>query len=149
ILDGAVIHGFPTESRGIQLERNQVKVNGQRFSVYVGERVILAPQSQVYGPSIIGDDSHIGQQALVYRAMIGKRCVLEPRAAAIGVHIPEGHYIPAGVVVRTQTQADILPIVTGDYPFRDVNAQAVEVNVALANGYNALYPRRVAPYTEP
>lgn len=142
ILDGAVVHGPPTEQGGIFLERNQVRVEGQRYSVYLGDRVTLAPQSQVYGPAIVGDDTYIGPQALVEHAMIGKRCVLEPRSAVLGVQIPDGHYVPAGVVVRNQTQADILPMITGDYPLRDVNSQAVEVNSALAEGYNALYPRR-------
>jgi carbonic anhydrase/acetyltransferase-like protein (isoleucine patch superfamily) len=142
VMDGAVIHGPPTEQGGIYLERNQVRMDGQRYSVYLGDRVTLAQQSQVYGPSTIGDDTYVGQQALVMRAEVGKRCVLEPRAAVFGVRIPDGHFVPAGVIVRNQTQADILPIITGDYPLRDINSQTVEVNVSLAEGYNALYPRR-------
>lgn len=141
VLDGAVIHGPPTEDKGIYLERNQVRVDGQRYSVYLGERVTMSPQSQVYGPSIVGDDTYIGNQVLVFRSMVGKRCVLEPRSAVIGVIVPDGHYVPAGVVVKTQTQADILPVITAEYGLRDVNAQAILVNVALAQGYNALYPK--------
>ncbi len=141
VLDGAVVHGPPTEQNGIFLERNQVRVEGQRYSVYLGDRVTLAPQSQVTGPAIVGDDTYIGAQVLVEHSMVGKRCVLEPRSAVLGVQIPDGHFVPAGVIVRNQTQADILPIITGDYPLRDVNSQAVEVNSALAEGYNALYPR--------
>ncbi|MBM3276011.1 MAG: hypothetical protein FJZ00_12725 [Candidatus Sericytochromatia bacterium] len=142
VMDGAVIHGPPTEQGGIYLERNQVRMDGQSYSVFLGDRVTLAQQSQVYGPSSIGDDTYIGHQALVVRAEVGKRCVLEPRAAVFGVRIPDGHFVPAGVIVRNQTQADILPLITGDYPLRDINSQTVEVNVALAEGYNALYPRR-------
>ncbi|MBM3269690.1 MAG: hypothetical protein FJZ01_18825, partial [Candidatus Sericytochromatia bacterium] len=149
VLDGAVLHGVPTEQGGIFLERNQVRVMGQRYSIYVGARVTLAQQSQIFGPAIIGDDTFIGQQALVLRAMVGKRCVVEPRAAIIGdasidLTIPDGRYVPAGVIVRNQTQADILPVITGDYALRDLNSQQVEVNTALAEGYIAMYPRAAA-----
>lgn len=149
VLDGAVIHGPPTEQGGIFLERNQVRVEGQRYSVYLGDRVTLSPQSQIYGPAIVGDDTYVGPQALVEHAMIGKRCVLEPRSAVLGVQIADGHFVPAGVIVRNQTQADILPLITGDYPLRDVNSQAVEVNSALAEGYNALYPREPSQTPHP
>jgi carbonic anhydrase/acetyltransferase-like protein (isoleucine patch superfamily) len=148
VLDGAVLHGLATEQGGIFLERNQVRVMGQRYSIYIGSRVTLSQQSQVYGPSIVGDDTFVGQQAMVLRSMVGKRCVLEPRAAVIDVTVPDGHYVPAGVVVRNQTQAEILPVITGDYPLRDANSQAVEVNTALAEGYIAMYPRAATPPEE-
>jgi hypothetical protein len=40
-------------------------------------------------------------------------------------------------VIKTQEQADKLPVVTEDYPFRTLNKGVVHVNTALAKGYLA------------
>ncbi|HEY9900401.1 MAG TPA: hypothetical protein V6D00_14595 [Pantanalinema sp.] len=145
VQDGAVIHALPTEVKGVSKMEHRVVVNGQEYAVYVGDRVTLAPQSQVHGPSVVGDDAYIGMQALVFKARIGAGCVLEPRAGAIGVNIREGHYVPAGVVVTSQEQADALPAITPGYAYHDAGAQAVKVNTQLAEGYRNLYPGGYKP----
>lgn len=140
IQDGAIIHALPTEEKGVSKLEHRVVVEGQEYAVHIGDRVTLAPQSQVHGPSVVADDAYIGMQALVFKARIGAGCVLEPRAAAIGVNVPEGHYVPAGVVVTSQEQADALPAITPGYAYRDAGALAVKVNTQLAEGYRNLYP---------
>ncbi|MBU6427901.1 MAG: hypothetical protein KGR26_02715, partial [Cyanobacteria bacterium REEB65] len=84
VLDGAVVRGRPTEDHGQALAGNVVQKFGQTYSVYIGERTTLAPQCQVYGPAVVGDDTYIGEQTLVDHAIVGSRCVLEPRSAVIG-----------------------------------------------------------------
>lgn len=140
IQDGAVIHGLPTEEKGARKLENMVVVNGDQYAVYIGSQVTVSPQSQVFGPAVVADNTFIGMQALVFRSRIGEGCVLEPRAAAIGVNVPEGRYVPAGVVVTTQDQADNLPKIGPGYPYQTAGAQAVRVNTQLAIGYRALYP---------
>lgn len=140
IQDGVVIHALPTEEKGVSKLEHRVVIDGQEFAVYIGDRVTLAPQSQVHGPSVVADGAYIGMQALVFKARVGRGCVLEPRAAAIGVNIPEGHYVPAGVVVTSQEQADALPLIKPGYAYQDAGAQAVKVNTQLADGYRNLYP---------
>lgn len=140
IQDGVVLHALATEVKGVSKMEHRVVVQGQEYALYVGDRVTLAPQSQVHGPSVVGDDAYIGMQALVFKARIGAGSVLEPRAAAIGVNIPEGHYVPAGVVVTSQEQADALPAITPGYAYQEAGAQAVKVNTQLAEGYRNLYP---------
>lgn len=143
VLDGAVVEGRPTEERGLALPPDQVLAHGRRYSVYLGDRVTVAAQAQIYGPAIVSDGTYIGPQALVDHAMIGKGCVLEPRSAVIGVVVGDGRYVPAGDVVRDQTSADILPLVTGTYPYSDTDDKAVRVDRELAESYDALYPRSV------
>ncbi|MBO9541223.1 carbonic anhydrase [bacterium] len=149
VQDGVVIHALSTEEKGVSKMEHRVVVNGQEYAVYIGERVTLAPQSQVHGPSVVADDAYIGMQALVFKARIGAGCVLEPRAAAIGVNIREGHYVPAGVVVTSQEQADSLPAITPGYAYKDAGAQAVKVNTQLAEGYRNLYPAGYQPSAAP
>lgn len=135
VQDGVVLHGLETEEDGLPIEKNQVTVDGQKYSVYVGKKVSMAHQSQVHGPAKVGDGTFVGMQALVFKAEVGAGCVLEPGAKVIGVKIEAGHYVPAGMVVNRQEIADNLPKITEDYAFRSLNDAVVHVNTQFADGY--------------
>lgn len=138
IQDCVVLHALETiDEEGEPVENNLVEVDGEKYAVYVGERVSLAHQSQVHGPAYVGNDTFIGMQALVFKAKVGNNCVLEPKSAAIGVTVPDGRYVPAGTVVTSQAEADELPAVTDNYGYKHTNEGVVYVNTNLAEGYNA------------
>jgi carbonic anhydrase len=138
VQDGVVIHGLETIDENLKpVETNLVNVNGINYSVYVGKNVSLAHQSQVHGPASIGNDTFIGMQAFVFKSKIGNNCVLEPKSAAIGVTISDNKYIPAGVVITNQTDADHLSTFEPDkYAYGHTNEAVVYVNTELAKGYN-------------
>ena len=139
VQDGVVVHGLETINEELEpVTKNIVNVNGKNYSVYVGKNVSLAHQSQVHGPAVVGDDTFIGMQAFVFKSHIGDGCVLEPKSAAIGVNIADGKYIPAGVVVTTQAQADALKNIADEpnYAYKTTNEAVVYVNTNLAKGYN-------------
>lgn len=139
IQDGVVVHGLETvNEEGKTIEKNLVEVNGTRYSVYVGERVSLAHQAQVHGPAYVGNDTFVGMKAMVFKAKVGNNCVLEPMSGAIGVTVPDGRYIPSGVVVTSQAEADKLPEIGEDYAFKQTNEAVVYVNVNLAEGYSKM-----------
>jgi carbonic anhydrase/acetyltransferase-like protein (isoleucine patch superfamily) len=140
IQDSVVLHGLETMEEGKAIEKNQVEFNGKKYSVYVGNRVSLAHQSQVHGPALVEDDSFIGMQALVFKASIGKGVVVEPGAKIIGVKVPAGRYVPTGTILTKQADADALPEITESYPFREINKAVVHVNTQLADGYNGKKP---------
>lgn len=139
VQDGVVVHGLETiDEYGKPVTKNIVNVKGKNYSVYVGKNVSLAHQSQVHGPAYVGNDTFIGMQAFVFKSHIGNGCVLEPKSAAIGVNISDGKYIPAGVIITKQTDADALKNIADDpnYAYKTTNEAVVYVNVHLAEGYN-------------
>ena len=140
VQDGVVIHGLETMEEGKEIAKNQVEVAGRKYSVYVGDRVSMAHQSQVHGPALVGSDSFIGMQALVFKATVGDGVVLEPGAKVIGVKIASGRYVPAGSVITNQADADALPEITDTYAFKDLNKAVVHVNTQFADGYNGKKP---------
>jgi carbonic anhydrase len=71
-------------------------------------------------------------QALVFRTEIGDHVVIEPGAKLIGVKVAPGRYVPALSVITKQADADALPQITQDYPYRNLNAGVVRVNIQLA-----------------
>ena len=133
VQDGVVIHGLETFESGEELFTNEVEVNGIKFSVYVGKRVSLSHQSLVHGPARIGDDTFVGMQALVFRSELGDRVVVEPGAKIIGVKIASDRYVPALSIVTKQIEADALPHITDEYPYKNLNQAVVHVNTQLAD----------------
>lgn len=137
IQDGVVIHALETELDGKPVEKNQVDVDGKKYAVYVGKRVSLAHQVQIHGPAVVMDDTFVGMKVLVFKSTVGRNCVVEPGVILMGVRVADGHYVPAGSVIKTQTDADALPAITPDYPMKDMNKGVLHVNKALAKGYLA------------
>ena len=78
VQDGVVIHALETVSHGAPVEKNLYEVDGRKYAVYVGSRVSLAHQAQIHGPAVILDDTFVGMKVLVFRAYVGKGCVIEP-----------------------------------------------------------------------
>ncbi len=136
IQDGVVLHGLETfESDQGDIEKNQVEANGKKYSVYVGSDTSLAHQCHLHGPAKVGDKTFIGMQALVFKATVGNGCVIEPAAKLIGVTVADGRYVPAGMILTSQEDADNLPVITPDYGFATINAGVIHVNHQLATGY--------------
>ena len=138
VQDGVIIHSLETEHNGHPIEQNIVEVDGKKYSVYIGKRVSLAHQVQIHGPASVGSDTFVGMKTLVFKARVGNKCVIEPGCIVMGVDIKDGHYVPAGTVLKHQTDADNLPVVTEDYPLKNMNKEVVHVNTSLADGYNKL-----------
>ena len=141
VQDGVVLHGLETELKGKPVEQNLVSAGGKQYAVYVGKRVSLAQQGQIHGPARVGDDSFVGMKALVFKAEVGRNCVVEPGCILMGVKVPDGRYVPAGTVLKKQDDADRLPEITADYPMKDLNKGVVHVNTSLADGYNRSGPK--------
>jgi len=137
VQDGVVIHALETELDGKTVEKNLMEVEGKKYAVYVGSRVSLAHQVQIHGPAVVMNDTFVGMKVLVFKSFVGKNCVIEPGVILMGVKVADGRYVPAGAVVKTQADADALPLITADYPLKDMNKGVLHVNKALAKGYLA------------
>ncbi|MRR15910.1 MAG: carbonic anhydrase [Deltaproteobacteria bacterium] len=135
VQDGVVIHALETELDGKPVEKNLVEVDGRKYAVYVGNRVSLAHQVQIHGPAVVMDDTFVGMKVLVFKSFVGKNCVIEPGVILMGVKVADGRYVPVGSVVKTQAEADALPVITADYALKDMNKGVLHVNKALAKGY--------------
>ncbi len=135
IQDCVVLHALETHHHGELVREAVVEVEGKFYGVHIGDRVSLAHQCQVHGPASIGSDTFIGMQALVFRATVGKNCVIEPKALVMGVNIADGRYVPAGALITTQAAADSLSAIGEDYPLKNLNQAVVRVNTQLASGY--------------
>jgi carbonic anhydrase/acetyltransferase-like protein (isoleucine patch superfamily) len=137
VQDGVIIHALETEEHGKPVEKNLVEVGGKKYAVYVGNRVSLAHQVHIHGPAVVLDDTFVGMKVLVFRSQVGRNCVIEPLCILMGVKVPDGRYVPAGTVLRNQADADKLPVITDDYPFKNMNKGVIHVNKSLAKGYAA------------
>lgn len=137
VQDGVVIHALETEHQGKPIEKNLMDVDGKKYAVYIGNRVSLAHQVQIHGPAAVMDDTFVGMKVLVFKSFVGRNCVIEPGVILMGVRVADGRYVPVGSVIKTQAEADELPLITADYPLKDMNKGVLNVNKALARGYLA------------
>lgn len=135
VQDGVVVHAMETHHHDELVEEAVVEVDGKFYGVYIDERVSLTHQCQVHGPASIGANTFVGMQVLIFKAIVGKNCVIEPKALVMGVEIGDGRYVPAGALITTQAAADSLPFIDQSYPLKDLNRAAVSVNTQLATGY--------------
>ena len=142
VQDGCVVHGLETESHGKPVEAHRVTgPDGKPYSVYIGDRVSMAHQSQVHGPAKIGNDTFLAMGCLIFKGEVGNNCVVEPGAKVLGgAKVPDGRYVPANSIIATQEAADNLPVITDDYPLKTLNKGVVHVNTSLATGYNKEQP---------
>jgi carbonic anhydrase/acetyltransferase-like protein (isoleucine patch superfamily) len=138
VQDGVILHALETEHNGHPIEENRVEAKGKKYSVYIGKRVSLAHQVQIHGPAYVGDDTFVGMKTLLFRAKVGNNSVIEPGCIVMGVTVADGRYVPAGTVLKAQKDADNLPVITDDYPFKNLNKGVVHVNTSLADGYNKI-----------
>lgn len=115
IQDGVVVHAVDTGHHQELMSEPVVVVNGQYYGVYIGERVALAHQCQVSGPASVGAGTYVGMQSLIFRATVGKNCVIEPKALVMGVNIADDRYVPAGALITTQAAAEDLPCISPSY----------------------------------
>jgi carbonic anhydrase/acetyltransferase-like protein (isoleucine patch superfamily) len=143
IQDCCVVHALETWEGGKEVGKNLYAVNGKKYAVYLGKNVSMAHQSQVHGPAVVGNEVFVGMQALVFKAVIGSNCVIEPGAKVVGVTVADGHYVPMGTILNKQADADQLPRITEDYIFKKLNSGVVHVNVQLADGYNGKLPKEM------
>jgi len=137
VQDGVVIHALETELDGKPVEKNLMEVNGKKYAVFVGDRVSLAHQVQIHGPAVVMNDTFVGMKTLIFKSFVGTNCVIEPGVILMGVKVADGRYVPVGSIVKTQREADALPIITADYPMKDMNKGVLHVNKALAKAYLA------------
>ncbi len=90
----------------------QVMSGNRRYSVWLGDRTIIAHKSIIHSPAFIGKDCFIGFRSTIFNARLGDGCIVMMHALVQDVEIPPGRCVPSGSVITSQHQADQLPKVT-------------------------------------
>jgi len=101
IQNGVVIHG---------LEKGRVLGEDQApYSVWIGPRSCITHKVLIHGPVYVGEDCFIGFRSTIFNARLGRGCVVMMHALVQDVEVPPGKFVPSGVTVTTQDEADRLP----------------------------------------
>ncbi len=108
LLPGVIVEGIA----GAQIlgsSGSEQAALGLRYSVWVGDRTIIAHKSLIHSPAFIGQDCFIGFRSTVFNARLGEGCVVMMHALIQDVEIPPGRCVPSGSIITSQHQADQLP----------------------------------------
>lgn len=104
------------------------------YAVWIGSRVGVMHKALIHGPVYIGDECFIGFRSTIFNARLGRGCVIMMHALVQDVEIPPGKFVPSGMVVTHQEQADRLPNVSP--ADRAIAQELSSVNDSLRTSYS-------------
>lgn len=98
--DGVILHGLKGET---------FAVNGEPFSIYIGDGVSCAHGALVHGPCVVGSGCFIGFNAIVFNAVLGEGVYVGTDAVVTnGVRVAPRRFVPPGAVIDSQAKANAL-----------------------------------------
>ena len=126
IQDGAILHG---------LKDMKFTVDKVHYSIYIGDEVSIAHGALVHGPCIIGKNTFVGFNAIVFNSIVEDGCYIDLAAIITDrVRIPANRYVPAGAIINTQEKADALAMVSKSN--EDFAKGVINTNVELSQAYS-------------
>lgn len=129
IQDGVIVHG---------LEHGRVVEAGKEYSVYIGSHVSCSHGCIIHGPCKIEDNVFVGFHAIVLNAVVGRGSYISPGALVTGGIVVAPHrFVPAGAIIDTQQNADLLPPVPKNQ--EEFAAEVQYVNNAFPASYSLLF----------
>lgn len=129
IQDFCTLHGYATRKNNNNFE-NLLEINGEYYSIYIGEHVSISHGALVHGPSYVGDNTFIGFKATVDGAVIGKNVEIGAHSYIKNVKIPDNISIfPNSVILKQEDVEKFIADPTG------INLKIVAVNLEMTKAY--------------
>ncbi|WP_411167860.1 carbonate dehydratase [Clostridium sp. MB05] len=126
IQDGAILHG---------LRDAKYYVNGVGYSIYIGNKVSITHGALIHGPAIVGNNTFVGFNSIVFNAIVEDNCYIDIGAIVTGgIRIAANRYVPIGAIINTQAKADNLLEVPKERS--DFSEKVIKVNVELSEVYD-------------
>jgi carbonic anhydrase len=126
IQDGVTFHG---------LKEKKFTVNKKQYSIYIGNEVSIAHGALIHGPCIVGNNTFVGFNAIIFNSIVEDGCYIDLGAIITnGVRIPANSYVPVGAVIDTQAKANaLIRISEADENFAK---NVIKTNIELSQAYS-------------
>lgn len=126
IQDGVILHG---------LKNMNFIVDKKEYSIYIGNEVSIAHGAMIHGPCLIGSNTFVGFNAIVFNSIVERGCYIDLGAIITdGVRIRCNRYVPVGAIIDTQEKADSLRFVPQSN--EEFARGVIETNIELAKAYS-------------
>lgn len=126
IQDGVILHG---------LKNMKLTVNNNQYSIYIGNEVSIAHGALIHGPSIVGNKTFVGFNAIVFNSIVEDGCYIDLGAIVTnGVRIPAKSYVPVGAIIDSQEKANSLKKISEDN--QNFAKNVVKSNIELSEAYS-------------
>jgi carbonic anhydrase len=126
IQDGVILHG---------LKDMKFTVNYKQYSIYIGNEVSAAHGALIHGPCIVGNNTFVGFNAIIFNAIVEDGCFIDLGAIVTnGVRIPANRYVPVGAIIDTQIKANDLKKVSEAN--ENFAKNVVKSNIELSQAYS-------------
>lgn len=126
IQDGVILHG---------LKDMKFTVNKMKYSIYIGNEVSIAHGALIHGPCIVGNNTFIGFNAIIFNSIVEDYCYIDLGAIITnGVRVPAKSYIPVGAIIDTQEKAHALKKISEDN--ENFAKNVFKANIELSQAYS-------------
>lgn len=126
IQDGVILHG---------LKNMKFTVNGDDYSIYIGKEVSITHGALIHGPCIIGNNTFVGFNTLVFNSIVEDSCYIDLGAIITnGVRIPRNRYVPVGAIIDNQEKANALEMVS--HGNEDFSKEVIKINIEHSRSYS-------------
>ena len=110
-------------------------VNNKQYSIYIGNEVSIAHGALIHGPCVVGNNTFIGFNAIIFNSIVEYGCYIDLGAIVTnGVRISANSYVPVGAIIDTQEKADALTKVSEDN--ENFAKGVVQTNIELSQAYS-------------
>ncbi|MDW8801481.1 hypothetical protein P8V03_09985 [Clostridium sp. A1-XYC3] len=117
------------------LKNIKFTINNKQYSIYIGNEVSVAHGALIHGPCIVGSNTFVGFNAIVFNSIVEDGCYIDLGAIVTnGVRIPAKSYVPVGAVIDTQEKANALNKVSE--ADEDFAKNVVKSNTELSQAYS-------------
>ncbi len=72
---------------------------GRTKNIFIGNKVFISSYVEIYGPSLISDETFIGNKTMIVGSNIGRNCLIEDNVIIKNISIPPNLVIPSRAVV--------------------------------------------------
>ncbi|KMT21912.1 carbonate dehydratase [Clostridium cylindrosporum] len=126
IQDRVVLHG---------LKEAKYLVNGKGYSIFIGDKVNIAHGALIHGPAVVGSNTFVGFNAIVFNSIVEENCYIDTGAIVTGgIRIAANKYVPIGAIINTQDKADNLLEVPKEQS--DFSEKVNDINVEFSQSYS-------------
>ena len=133
IQDFCVLHGYVIREKDENIKSNLILVDGEYYSIYIGEYVTVAHGALIHGPSRIGNNTFIGFKTSIDAAEIGNNVEIGAHSYIKRVKIPDNTAIAPNAVITEEQDIEkyiVKPI--------GINQKIIDVNLEMVNAYKAV-----------
>ncbi len=99
--------------------------HGKIKNIFIGNKVFISSNVEIYGPTLISDETFIGGRTMIINSDIGKGCLIEDNVLIKNIVVPSGMVIPSRSVIDSMEGLNEILLNTNQGGFCQIESQNI------------------------